>query len=129
MTLREKIKTIFREHGLTITAVLIALGLIVETIITSTTDGSSGGSTPPEIPIKFVDLVKGKLQALARLLGRLAGKAAAVLPGIIGSIISGVLNFLEKTVSFLAEHMWVFLMFVVGLICSWLLEKIKTKKK
>lgn len=119
LSLREKIKLVFREHGLTITAVLTSLGLIISTIITSLTGagGSSGGSsTPPKIPNKLKDWVKNKLKALARLLGRLAGKAAAALPGIIGSIIAGVLNFLKKVVTTAAEHVWLFLTSIATLI-------------
>ena len=47
MSLREKLKLILREHGLTITAVLTSLGLIISTLITSLTGGATGGSTTP----------------------------------------------------------------------------------
>ena len=117
LSLREKLKLVFREHGLTITAVLTSLGLIISTLITSLTGGAAGGSsTPPKNPNKLKDWVKNKLKALARLLGRLAGKAAAALPGIIGSIIAGVLNFLKKVVAAAAGHVWLFLLSIATLI-------------
>ena len=115
LSLREKLKLVFREHGLTITAVLTSIGLIMSTIVTALTGGAAGGSsTPPKNPNK--EWIKNKLKALARLLGRLAGKAAAALPGIIGSIIAGVLNFLKKVVTAAAEHVWLFLLSIATLI-------------
>ena len=117
LSLREKLKLVFREHGLTITAVLTSLGLIISTLITSLTGGAAGGSsTPPKNPNKLKDWVKNKLKALARLLGRLAGKAAAALPGIIGSIIAGILNFLKKVATAAAGHVWLFLLSIATLI-------------
>ena len=117
LSLREKLKLVFREHGLTITAILTSLGLIISTLITSLTGGAAGGSsTPPKNPNKLKEWIKNKLKALARLLGRLAGKAAAALPGIIGSIIAGVLNFLKKVVAAAAGHVWLFLLSIATLI-------------
>ena len=114
LSLREKLKLVFREHGLTITAVLTSIGLIISTIVTALTGGSAGGSsTPPKNPNQWV---KNKLKALARLLGRLAGKAAAALPGIIGSIIAGILNFLKKVATAAAGHVWLFLLSIATLI-------------
>ena len=47
LSLREKLKLILREHGLTITAVLTSLGLIISTIVSALTGGAGGSSTPP----------------------------------------------------------------------------------
>ena len=117
LSLKEKIKLVFREHGITITAVLTSVGLLISTIITALTGGGGGGSkTPPKNPNKLKEWVKAKLKALARLLGRLAGKAAAALPGIIGSIIAGVLNFLKKVVTAASEHVWLFLTSITTLM-------------
>ena len=44
LNLREKLKLILREHGLTITAVLTSLGLIISTIVSSLTGGAAGSS-------------------------------------------------------------------------------------
>ena len=133
LNLKEKLKLILREHGLTITAVLTSLGLIISTLITSLTGGAAGGSsTPPKNPNKLKDWVKNKLKALARLLGRIAGKAAAALPGIIGSIIAGVLNFLKKVVAAAAGHVWLFLLSIATLIGYKLVDSFRepnTKKR
>ena len=130
MSLREKLKLVFREHGLTITAVLTSLGLIISTLITSLTGGAAGGSsTPPKNPNKLKEWIKNKLKALARLLGRLAGKAAAALPGIIGSIIAGILNFLKKVATAAAGHVWLFLTSIATLIGYRLMYPPNTKKR
>ena len=130
LSLREKLKLVFREHGLTITAVLTSIGLIISTIVTAITGGAAGGSsTPPKNPNRLKEWVKNKLKALARLLGRLAGKAAAALPGIIGSIIAGVLNFLKKVVTAAAGHVWLFLTSIATLIGYRLLYPPQNKKR
>ena len=124
------LKLILREHGLTITAVLTSLGLIISTLITSLTGGAAGGSsTPPKNPNKLKEWVKNKLKALARLLGRLAGKVAAALPGIIGSIIAGILNFLKKVATAAAGHVWLFLTSIATLIGYRLMYPPNSKKR
>ena len=127
LSLREKLKLVFREHGLTITAVLTSIGLIISTIVTALT-GGAGSPTPPKNPNKLKEWVKNKLKALARLLGRIAGKAAAALPGIIGSIIAGVLNFLKKVVTAAAEHVWLFLTSIATLIGYKLIDSFQKPK-
>ena len=132
LSLREKLKLVFREHGLTITAVLTSLGLIISTIVTALTGGAGASSTPPKNPSRLKEWVKNKLKALARLLGRIAGKAAAALPGIIGSIIAGVLNFLKKVVAAAAGHVWLFLLSIATLIGYKLVDSFRepnTKKR
>ena len=130
MSLREKLKLVFREHGLTITAVLTSLGLIISTLVSALTGGAAGGSsTPPKNPNKLKEWVKNKLKALARLFGRLAGKATAALPGIIGSIIAGLLNFLKKVVTAAAGHVWLFLTSITTLIGYRLMYPPNSKKR
>ena len=127
--LREKLKLILREHGLTITALLTSLGLIISTIVTALTGGAAGSSpTPPKNPNKLKEWVKNKLKALARLLDRLAGKAAAAIPGIIGSIMASVLNFLKKVVAAEAGHVWLFLLSIATLIGYKLVDSLQKPK-
>ena len=120
-----------REHGLTITAVLTSLGLVISTLVTSLTGGgAAGGSlTPPKNPSRVGEWVKSKLKALARLLGRLAGMAAAALPGIIGSIVAGLLNFLKKVVTAAAGHVWLFFTSVATLLGYRLMYPPNSKKR
>ena len=132
LSLREKIKLLFREQGLTITAVLTAVGLLISTIITSLTGGGGIGnssSTPPKHPNNVKEWVKNKLRALARVLGRIAAKTTAALPGIIGSIIAGILNFLKKAVVAASEHVWLFLTCIGTLISYRLMYQPKSEKR
>ena len=110
---------VFREHGLTITVILTAFGLIIESIVISVIGGSSGGKAPPKDEKGVRKWFQDKLKALARLLGKLASKAASALPGIIGSIVSWLLNTLKKVVGFAAEHIWAFVVFATGLIVAY----------
>ena len=129
LNLKEKLKLILREHGLTITAVLTSLGLIISTIVTALTGGAAVGSTAlPKNPNKVGEWIKNKLKALARLLGRLAGKAAAALPGIIGSIIAGVLNFLKKVAAAAAGHVWLFSLSIATLMGYKLVDSLQKPK-
>ena len=130
-SLAEKIRTIFREQGLTIGAILTAFGLLISTIVTALTGGEGrggGGLKPPSKTDDVKKWIQNKLKALARLLGKLAEKAAAALPGIIGSIVSWLLNTLQKVVSFALEHVWAFIVFVVGLVFTTITKKSHLKK-
>ena len=95
--LGEKIRTLFREQGITIASILtaigMAIGVLVEAILPSGAAAASGGGKPPPNDEKgSKGWIRNKLKALASLLGRLGMKAAEALPGIIGGIISWILN-------------------------------------
>ena len=98
-SLGEKIRTLFREQGITIasifTAIGMAIGVLVEALLpgggAATTSGG-GGEPPPKDEKGLTGWIRNKLKALASLLGRLGIKAAEALPGIIGGIISWILN-------------------------------------
>ena len=49
-TLAERIKTLFREQGITIVSILTALGMIISTIVLALPGGSGGGAAPPQPP-------------------------------------------------------------------------------
>ena len=90
-TLAERIRTLFREQGITIASILTAIGMAISTLVLALTGG--GGSAPVPAPKQpdrsgLKEWVKKHLQALGRALDNLAGKAAAALPGIIDSIVS-----------------------------------------
>ena len=94
-TVAERIRTLFREQGITIVSILTAIGMAISTIVLALTGGGSTSDVPspaPRPPDKggVKEWVKMHLEALGRALTNLAGKAAAALPGIIGSIVSGL---------------------------------------
>ena len=65
------------------------------------------------------------LNRLADALKRLTGKAVEELLAILGSVTGAILRFLGKAVGFLDEHTWALIVFVAGLICVWLMQKVK----
>ena len=119
-TLGERIKTLFREQGITIVSVLTAIGMIigviVETFIPTTGGTTSPSKPPPKDATGVKDWIKKQLSNLGKLLADLAGKAAAALPGIIGSIVSWLLSTTGKVVSWFGEHLWTLVVLVVGLL-------------
>ena len=96
-SLGEKIRTLFREQGITIASILTAIGMAVGVLVEALLPGgrgavASGGKPPPEDESGLKEWIRSKLKALVLLLSRLEIKAAEALPGIIGGIISWILN-------------------------------------
>ena len=97
-SLGEKIRTLFREQGITIASILTAIGMAIWVLVEALLPGgggaamASGREPPPKDEKGLKEWVRSKLKALASLLGRLGMKAAEALPGIIGGIISWILN-------------------------------------
>jgi len=113
-SLAEKIRTIFREQGVTIAAVLSAFALLISTLVGFLTGGSgaAGAIIPPKNPT--TSWLRRQLKNLARLFGKLAQKFGAALPGILGSIVSWLFTLLKRTAGFLAQNLWLLLIFVAG---------------
>ena len=120
-TLAERVRTLFREQGVTLVSILTVVGMAISTLVLALT-GGGGTVTPPSPPPAPSDKgglrewAKKTLQALGRVLAKLAGKAAAALPGIIGSIVSWLLSTLGKAAGWLAEHVWALAVAVGGLL-------------
>lgn len=123
-TLAERIRTLFREQGITIASILTALGFAISTLVLTLTGGTVTPPPPPS-PSSPSDpgWVKKQLKHIAELLKKLAAKALDALPGIIGSIVSWLLSFAGKVVGFMAEHLWTLIVLIAGV----LLTRIKQK--
>ena len=97
-SLGEKIRTLFREQGITIASILTAIGMAIGVLVEALLPGggaamaSGGGEPPPKDEKGLKEWIRNKLKVLESLLGRLGMKAAEALPGIIGGIISWILN-------------------------------------
>jgi hypothetical protein len=119
-TLAERIKTLFREQGITIVSILTAFGMIIGVIVETFIPTTGGGTVAPKPPPKggsdLKDWIKKQLSNLGNLLAKLAGKAAEALPGIIGAIVSWLLSSTGKVVSWFGEHLWALLILVVGML-------------
>ena len=111
-TLGERIRTLFKEQGITIVSILTALGRTLGVVIEALSGGPSTTSTPTSESTTTSDKkggarewIKNKLKALSQLLGKLADKALASLPGIIGSIISWILNRAKEVIGWLSQNL------------------------
>ena len=112
-TLGERIRTLFKEQGITIISILTALGVTLGVFIEALLGGPGTTSTPTSQSTTTSDKkggarewIKNKLKALSQLLGKLADKALASLPGIIGSILSWILNRAQEVVGWLSQNLW-----------------------
>ena len=112
-TLGERIRTLFKEQGITIISILTALGMTLGVLIEALLGGPSTTSTPASQSTTTSDKkggarewIKNKLKALLQLPGKLADKALASLPGIIGSILSWILNRAKEVIGWLSQNLW-----------------------
>ena len=111
-TLGERIRTLFKEQGITIVSILTAIGMAIGVLIEallgtpSASAPTSGGTSGGDKKGGAREWIKNKLKALSQLLGKLADKVSASLPGIIGSIISWILNRAKEVVGWLSQNLW-----------------------
>ena len=130
-TLGERIRTLFKEQGITIVSILTALGMTIGVLVEVLLGGptvsttTSGSSTADGGDKKGVarEWIKNKLKALSSLLGKLAAKAGAALPGIIGSIISWILNRAKEVVGWLSNNLWALITGVGVLMYTYFMTK------
>ena len=134
-TLGERIRTLFKEQGITIVSILTAVGMTIGVLIEALLGGPSAsaptsGSTPADGGDKkggAREWIKNKLKALSQLLGKLADKALASLPGIIGSILSWILNRAKEVVGWLSQNLWALITGVGVLIYTYFMTKMRRK--
>ena len=127
-SLAEKIRTLFREQGITIasilTAIRMAIGVLVEALLPGGAAAASGGGEPPPKDEKGLkEWVRSKLKALASLLGKLGMKAAEALPGIFGGIISWILNRAKDVVGWVSQNLWALVVGIGGLIYTYMVTR------
>ena len=129
-TLGERIRTLFKEQGITIVSIVTALGMTIGVLIEALLGGPSNTSTPTSESTTTSDKkggarewIKSKLKALSQLLGKLVDKALASLPGIIGSIISWILNRAKEVVGWLSQNLWALITGVGVLIYTYFMTK------
>ena len=128
-TLGERIRTLFKEQGITIVSILTAVGMAIGVLIEallgapSASAPKSGGTSGGDKKGGAREWIKNKLKALSQLLGKLADKALASLPGIIGSIISWILNRAKEVVGWLSQNLWVLITGIGVLIYTYFMTK------
>ena len=127
-SLGEKIRTLFREQGITIAFVLMAIGMAIGVLVEALLPGgggaiSGGGERRPKDEKGIKEWVRSKLKALASLLGKLGMKAAEALPGIIGGIISWILNRAKDIVGWVSQNLWALVVGIAGLIYTYMVTR------
>ena len=121
-SLGEKIRTLFREQGITIAFILTANGMAIGVLVEALLPGGGGeisgggGEPPPKDEKGLKGWIRNKLKALASLLGKLCMKAAEALPGIIGGIISWILNRAKDVVGWVSQNLWALVVGIGALI-------------
>ena len=134
-TLGERIRTLFKEQGITIVSILTAVGMTIGVLIEALLGGptvstTTSGSSPADGGDKkggAREWIKNKLKALSSLLGKLAAKAGAALPGIIGSIVAWLLNRAKEVVGWLSQNLWALITGVGVLIYTYFMTKTRRR--
>ena len=130
-TLGGRIRTLFKEQGITIISILTALGMTLGVLIEALLGGPSVSTTTSESTTTSDkksgarEWMKNKLKALSQLLGKLADKALAGLPGIIGSILSW--NRAKEVIGWLSQNLWALITGVGVLIYTYFMTKARRR--
>ena len=122
-SLGEKIRTLFREQGITIasifTAIGMAIGVLVEALLPG--GGCCHGIRRDEKGLK--EWIRSNLKALASLVGKLGMNAAEALPSVIGGIISWILNRAKDVVGWVSQNLWALVVGIGGLIYTYMVTR------
>ena len=125
-SLGEKIRTLFREQGIMITSILMAIGMAIGVLVEALLPAamvSGSGETPPKDEKGLKEWVRSKLKALTLLLGKLGMKAAEALPSIIGGIISWILNRAKDVVGWVSQNLLALVVGIGGLIYTYMVTR------
>ena len=128
-TLGERIRTLFKEQGITILSILTAIGMAIGVLIEALLGGpnasapKSGGTSSGDKKGGAREWIKNKLKALSQLLDKLADKGLASLPGIIGSILSWILQRAKEVVGWLSQNLRALITGVGVLIYTYFMTK------
>ena len=128
-SLGERIRTLFREQGITIASILMAIGMAIRVLVEALLPGGGGaisgrgGEPPPKDEKCLKGWIRNKFKALASLLGKLGMKAAEALPGIIGGIISWILNRAKDVVSWVSQNLWTLVIGIGGLMDTYMVMR------
>ena len=132
-TFGERIRTLFKEQGITIVSILTAVGMALGVLIETLLGGPSASIPTPQSTTTSDkkdgarEWIKNKLKALSQLLGKLVDKALASLPGIIGSILSWILNRAKEVVGWLSQNLWALITGVGVLIYTYFMTKTRRR--
>ena len=132
-TIGERIRTLFKEQGITIVSILTAVGMAIGVLIEALLGGPSASAptsqstTTSDKKGGVREWIKNKLKALLQLLGKLADKALASLPRIIGSILSWILNRAKEVIGWLSQNLWALITGVGVLVYTYFMTKTRRR--
>ena len=126
-SLSERLKELFKRDGLTIGAIITAIGMSISTIVLSIIprSGNSGGPTPNQPTNQ--NFIKKTLIKIANWFLDLAKKALSTLPGVIGSLASFLFKKAGEAVLFLSEHIIILIVAVLFGIAELFIMKVNKK--
>ena len=107
LSLRQRIKEIFKKHGFTAFAVATAIGTVIGVIVSNLKAG-------------LTKVAKGVGNGLKEL----GAKLGQILPGMVGAIASFIFKTAGEVIGFLAKNAW---LLVVGLVVL-AVEQFKKKR-
>ena len=99
MPLRERVRQIFKEHGVTVTAIFLAAGATIGAVVGIITQALKATAKATANALKYID-----------------SKLDSILPGLIGSIAKFLFKTAGQAVGFLAEHTWLLILAAVFFI-------------
>ena len=108
MSLRDRVKLIFKKYGFTVFAVVSAVGLVIGVVVNNLKKG-------------LTSLGKGVGGALKNI----GKKIGEILPGMIGAIASFVFKTAGEAVGFLAKNAWLLILAAV----MFMIEKFKRNNR
>lgn len=107
MSLRDRVKAIFKKYGFTVVAVVTAVGVVIGVIVSNLKKG-------------LTNVAKGVGNGL-KAIGKRIGE---ILPGMIGAIASFIFKTAGEAIGFLGKNAWLLIVAVV----LYLVEQFKKKR-
>ena len=99
MSLRERVREIFKKYGVTVTAIFLAASITIGAVVGAITNA-----------------LKSMGNQLGNGLKTVGAKAASALPGLIGAIVSFLFKTAGQAIGYLAEHTWLLILAAVVFI-------------
>ena len=112
---------LFWEQGITITSILMAIGITISVLVDALLPSRGGGTSDgkvrkPPPKDKKGEWRRNKLKTFSSLLGRLEVKVEEALPDIIGAILRWILNKAANVVGWVSQNLWALVVGIEGLL-------------
>ena len=108
MSLKDRVKAIFKKYGFTVVAVATAVSVVIGVIMSSLQSG-------------LASVAKGVGNGLKEL----GKKLGQILPGMVGAIASFIFRTAGEAIGFLAKNAWIL---IVGVVV-YFVEQLKNKRR